>query len=109
MLFRSLAAEIFGIWDGESNYTFVPLTSAAHPMPWTAIVIGRPEPQIVIGGCYPLGSPAEHHLSFLMIRGDIDDELAGRALSGRLPAAIAEEIAAGTAAELSIRREPQEA
>ena len=44
-----------------------------------------------------------------MIRGDIDDELAGRALAGRLPAAIAEEIAAGTAAELSIRREPQEA
>ncbi len=104
-----LAAEVFEIWDGDSDYTFVPLTAAGHPMPWTATLVTQSGPRIVVGGRYPFGEPSEHHLSFLMIRGDIDGELAGCALAGRLPAAIVEEIAAGTAAELSIRREPQEA
>lgn len=99
-----LYGEAFQIWDGESCYTLVPVTSRGHPFPWTVTLLSTPEPRVVLGGRYEMGRRTEHSLSFLLVRGELDDELVARAFSGRLPSAITTEIAAGTAAELSIRR-----
>ncbi|MFP4114579.1 MAG: hypothetical protein ACOC2Y_07355 [Spirochaetota bacterium] len=107
----SLWAEAFQIWDGESSTTVVPLTLSAYPRPWSVTIAPSPRHRLVLGGSYAMGSAAHHHVSFLIVRGDLDDELVEKALAGRLPAPIHQEITAGTAAEPAmnapVAKEPQ--
>ncbi|MFW5683626.1 MAG: hypothetical protein ACOC1I_02130 [Spirochaetota bacterium] len=113
--------EAFQIWDGESSHTLVPLTTTGHPCLWSVTALRDPERRVFLGGRYPLAprgtadsaeSVREHTLAFILVRGEIDHELVQKALAGRLPQAIGDEIAAGTAAETTIaagRRVPREA
>ena len=101
----TLWGEAFQIWDGESCYTLVPVTTDGRPMSWSISLLREPGPAVVLGGRYRLGragAPREHRISFLLVRGELDDHIVQRALAGRLPAAIVRELAAGTAAEISM-------
>jgi hypothetical protein len=99
-----LWGEAFQIWDGDSRYTFVPLGPGGHVRPWSIAVLARPEPRVALGGSYAIHGRAEHHLSFLLVRGELDHDIVTKALAGRLPAAIRKEIAAGSGTERSMSR-----
>lgn len=97
-----LAADAFQIWDGESRYTYVPLTWDGRPRTSTIALTRDPEPRVVLAGRYPLAYRANHVASGLLVRGELDDDLVVRALAGRLPSSFATEIAAGVASEAAM-------
>ncbi len=90
-----LWGEAFQIWDGEARFTIIPVTGDGRPLLWSVSVLRDPSRRLVVGGRYPLGDRAEHCVSFLIMRCEIDDELVVRTLAGRAPAPIVREVAAG--------------
>ncbi len=101
----ALWGEAFQIWDGERRHTLVPVTSDGRPLLWSVAVLREPSRRLVIGGRYALGDRREHRISFLMMRAELDDRLVARALAGRVPAPIVDEIAAASVPEATSRQE----
>jgi hypothetical protein len=92
-------AEALEVWDGESRYTVVSLDGHGRVTMTCVAIVRDPRPAVALGGRLEMAIAGEHQSSFMIVRGDLDDEIVTRALAGRLPAQLVTEIAAGAASE----------